>query len=415
MLNLGGGSSNSATFSIGSTGPQAPFISGLSPNSVSAGAPSFTMTVNGSNFVSGSSVLWNGSALQTNFVSTTQLTAIVPAGLVASPGSASVSVLNFGGANSNSATFTIGSVGPQAPFISSLNPNSVAAGGPSLTLTVNGQGFVAGSTVLWNGSSLSTTEVSATQLLAVVPASFVAIGGSAGITVSNPGNVGSNSVIFSIIQASAGQPTISNLSPGSATPGGPGFTLTITGTGFVSGSVVQWNGTTLSTNFLGNATQLTASVPASLIANPGTAAVTVVNPNGKISNFSEFQIGPNGPLTIAQVADGGSWKTLFQVINLDSTPVNFAFQFWDNNGNPLALPFLNGTAGVFSGSLSVGATAFAETPGTAFTLAEGWAKVSASGKIGVIAIFRQIIPGPTRFGRHRRRAALHQPGVPAVR
>ena len=70
-------------------------------------------------------------------------------------------------------------------------------------------------------------------------------------------------------------------------------------------------------------TQLTATVPASLITTAGTAAVSVVNPNGLASNFADFQIGSSGPVTIAQIADGASWQTEFQVINLDKKPDQF--------------------------------------------------------------------------------------------
>ena len=79
------------------------------------------------------------------------------------------------------------------------------------------------------------------------------------------------------------------LVPTSIAPGGPSFTLDVNGTGFVSGSVVTWNGTALTTNF-GDQSLLTATVPASNIAVPATAAVTVVNPGGLISNISYFEV-----------------------------------------------------------------------------------------------------------------------------
>jgi hypothetical protein len=71
--------------------------------------------------------------------------------------------------------------------------------------------------------------------------------------------------------------------------------LAVYGTGFVPGSVVQWNGQDLSTNFNGGETSnkdrlLVASVPGSLLANPGIAIITVYNPppGGGISNsFNE--------------------------------------------------------------------------------------------------------------------------------
>src|SRR5437879_9293409 len=90
-----------------------------------------------------------------------------------------------------------------------------------------------------------------------------------------------------------GTPTLLSLSPNSAPAGGPGFTLTVNGTGFVSGllnsALVQWNGSALSTGHV-SANQLTAFVPASLIAFPGSANVTVVSASGVVSNALVFTI-----------------------------------------------------------------------------------------------------------------------------
>jgi hypothetical protein len=68
------------------------------------------------------------------------------------------------------------------------------------------------------------------------------------------------------------------LVPASTAPGGPAFTLTVNGTGFVFGARVNWNGAPLATTFV-RESQLTAKVPAANIACRGTASVTVVNPN----------------------------------------------------------------------------------------------------------------------------------------
>lgn len=67
------------------------------------------------------------------------------------------------------------------------------------------------------------------------------------------------------------------LVPTSVAPGGAGFTLTVNGTGFVSGATINWNGTALTTTFV-SGSQLTAAVPAGDIATAGTAWVTVTNP-----------------------------------------------------------------------------------------------------------------------------------------
>jgi len=81
------------------------------------------------------------------------------------------------------------------------------------------------------------------------------------------------------------------LVPDAVAPGGAGFTLTVNGTGFVSGSVVNWNGSARATTFVSNS-QLTASIMASDIATASTASVTVVNPTpgGGTSNVEFFPI-----------------------------------------------------------------------------------------------------------------------------
>ncbi len=67
------------------------------------------------------------------------------------------------------------------------------------------------------------------------------------------------------------------LVPGTAAPGGGAFTLTVNGTGFISGSTVYWNGSSRTTTFV-SGSQLTAAINAADIAVAATASVTVVNP-----------------------------------------------------------------------------------------------------------------------------------------
>jgi len=83
------------------------------------------------------------------------------------------------------------------------------------------------------------------------------------------------------------------LVPDTAAPGGPGFTLAVNGTGFVSGSIVTWNGTARNTQFVDQG-RLAADIPATDIATAGTASITVVNPGpgGGSSETAFFPIGP---------------------------------------------------------------------------------------------------------------------------
>jgi hypothetical protein len=86
-----------------------PTTTGLSPSSATAGGEAFTLTVNGTNFVDGSTVRWNGSDRTTTYVSSTQLTASITAADIAAAGTASVTVFTGtpGPGTSNAQTFTI--------------------------------------------------------------------------------------------------------------------------------------------------------------------------------------------------------------------------------------------------------------------------------------------------------------------
>jgi len=86
-----------------------PTISGISPTGATAGSATLVLTVNGSGFVRGSVVLWNGSGLTTTYVNFSQLKATVPSTALASAGGAVVTVYVAGraGGTSNSVAFTI--------------------------------------------------------------------------------------------------------------------------------------------------------------------------------------------------------------------------------------------------------------------------------------------------------------------
>jgi hypothetical protein len=87
-----------------------PFVNDpLVPMSTAPGGTGFTLTVNGTGFVPGATVNWNGSALSTIFGSASQLTAEVPASNIAAAGTASVTVANPtpGGGVSNVVFFQV--------------------------------------------------------------------------------------------------------------------------------------------------------------------------------------------------------------------------------------------------------------------------------------------------------------------
>jgi len=303
IVTTAGGTSSAATFIIN---PPKPTITSLTPDSVVQGSAALTLTVNGANFLPGTLatvVKWGSTALATTYVSSTQVTAVLPASQIVSTGTVNISVATAGGTSSG-VSFTIN---PAPPVITTISPGSVTAGSDAFMLSIVGTHFVSTITINWGSTPLATTSMGAAILEATVPASLVAIAGTVSVTVSSAGGT-SAPVTFSITQPQA---VLTSLSPAVAPSGGAKFTLTISGTNFKSNSQARWETTWLATTRVSD-TQLTASVPASLIATAGTASITVYSSGGGgwAANSVFFTIKPSAPaltsLTPSSVTAGGA-------------------------------------------------------------------------------------------------------------
>ena len=175
-------------------------------------------------------------------------------------------------------------VSKAVPVLQSIFPSSAGVGAAPVIITVTGSNFTANAGVQWNGSALSTFFVSATQLTATVPASYLSSSGKASVTVLTlaPGGGTSAALVFSInavvdsppMAAIAPAAAITSLSPASATVGAGATLLTLRGRNFTADSVVQWNGAALASTFV-SANQITAHIPASQLVAATLATVTV--------------------------------------------------------------------------------------------------------------------------------------------
>jgi hypothetical protein len=190
------------------------FLQFLSPSNVTAGAPDLTMTLTGSGFVVQTIVTWDQKNLKTCVTTSTaantcapandtgtviSVTAVVPAALLTKPGTHFVQTVqphSGSGTNglSNPVAFEVFPPPNPVPAVTSISPNSAPAGSAAQTLTITGTNFLptsdpsGGSQVHWNTStqtSLSVTNITATQIQASVPAAQLASAGTATVTVSN--------------------------------------------------------------------------------------------------------------------------------------------------------------------------------------------------------------------------------------
>ncbi len=280
-------------------------IQSLNPGFAMSGGQAFTLLLNGGGFLPGAVARWNGTSLNTTFISSTQLTAAIPASLIAEVGSATIGVTNPGGSLSNVVPFAI--TVPIAPgTISNLTPAAVVAGSSDLVLTVNGTGFVSGSSVLFNALPVPTTVANATQLVATVPAAFIATPGKANVSVKS-GSMVSGTVVFSILTGppvTSGAAVVNVGHPASAIA--PGALISIYGTGLASGTAAA--GATPLPNLLDGVsvtvngifapllyvspTQINAQMPFEV--PPGYANV-VVNVGGVVGTPAVIHVDRVGP------------------------------------------------------------------------------------------------------------------------
>ena len=105
------------------------------------------------------------------------------------------------------------------------------------------------------------------------------------------------------VAAASATPTLTSLNPTSATAGGAAFTLTASGSNFISTAQIVWNGSPLSTAFV-SATQLTASISTALIASAGSVTVTV-SQGGSVSSGLSFTINGSGSQTPPAIFNNG--------------------------------------------------------------------------------------------------------------
>lgn len=185
------------------------------------------------------------------------------------------------------------STGASTLTISSLSPNPMTASTSNQTLTINGSGFVSGAAVHYSfGTTYGTMQVTSTtstQIQAIINTGATAQNWT--IQVVNPSGASSNSATLTVTAPSA-TPSISSVTPNPMTGSAAAQTLTISGSGFVSGDKVQ------ATSPAGAVQQLTLSsvtstqIQASIVtgATAGAWSITVLNANGVSSNAATLNV-----------------------------------------------------------------------------------------------------------------------------
>jgi len=374
-----GGVSNALTLLV--TQAPSPAVTGITPSSVYAASPAFTLQVNGSGFNSYSDVEIDGTGYTPSSESSNSISVTVPASVVAVVGTHTVKVNNFavGGLSASSATLT--ATATPTPTLSSISPTQVLAGTTSLVITLTGTNFYTQSGVSFNGNLLPASAVTynssnPNQLLAAIPDAYIttaSTGSGYPVEVVNPGQAGidGGTTLPQYLQVFAnGVPVILSFTPSSVLMGSGDTVITINGTNFNPFSAVTFNGSVavIIPPTTPSSTVLQATLPAADAVNSGFVAVQVINqaPNGGTASAnlpiaqplpqitaplvpSPYLLGTSGPLVI-----NGSGFTTSSTVTLTGLPASSSITIVPTLNSPTQLqiaipgnlPANNGTIGV---------------------------------------------------------------------
>jgi hypothetical protein len=245
-----------------------PNILTVSPTTGAAGTQ---VTITGSGFgsVQGSGSVWLGSTYAT--VVSWSDTSVVAS--IASNSTSGTAQVQQGGVWSNAVAFNVNTA-----TISSVSPTS-GVPGTQVTITGSGFGVTQGSGQVWLGTASGAVQIwSDTQVVAVV-----ASGSTTGNAQILQGGVWSNPIPFSVNSLN-----IASVTPNS---GGPGTSVTITGTGFGSS---QGNGTVWLGSINGQVINWNDTEVDAVVAPDALTGIARIEQNGVWSNALSFTVPSSG-------------------------------------------------------------------------------------------------------------------------
>ena len=260
--------------------------------------------INGSLFLAGASVRFSGiPATSVTVLSSTQITCTTPARSV---GAANVSVINVGGVTGTLAGGYTYFYSNPAPTIGGIWPGSGDVLGAT-PVNIIGVGFLAGASVAFDGAAATQVVVAnATSITCLTPPGTL---GPANVTVTNVDTqTGTIAGGFTYVYANPA-PTLGGVLPANGPIAGAA-PVTISGTGFLAGASVTFNGAPATQVVVVSATSITCRTPALalgianiVVTNPDTQVAVLANSFDAIANLSITAVTlwtptPGAPITI---------------------------------------------------------------------------------------------------------------------
>ncbi len=328
LVSLSGNSVSTANFSV------VPTVTGFTPTTGPAGT---TVVITGSGFTGTTAVKFNSTTTTFTTNSANQITASAPSGAT----TGKIYVVTPSGTAASTSNFTM----TAPPSIVGFTPTRGAVGS---TVIITG-GYLTATDVQFNGVSTTFTQVTSSQINAVVPntattgkITVIATGG----TVTTTGN-------YTIT------PGIASFSP---TSGAIGTTVVITGSGFSSVTTVSFNNKSASFT-VDSPNQITTIVPAgastgsvAVSTSAGTATGTSFYVTPTIGSFSPT----TGTIGTTVFLNGSGFNNVTSV-QLNGSAVTYTVN--SSTSIRVTLP-IGSTSGTFSVTTTSGST----TSSSSFTV-----------------------------------------------
>jgi Lamin Tail Domain/IPT/TIG domain len=258
-----------------------PSVQSLTPGRVHVGA-AVTLTVTGSNFGPGATVLVGNTPLATTFISDTRLDAQVSAALLTDAGTLEIRVRNPKGETSASATLQ---VFDDPPLLARLTPDKTGTGAENLELTVSGERLQRGAVLLIGSQTVDTEFVSKTTIKAMLPAGLFAKVGTVNVQLKNVDGNLSNTLTMTVDYG----PLITRQSRKRVTAGSGEIELTVGGVAFNSSVTLLVNDVAVPTTFVSD-TSFTARIPATMTARAGKLTLQARHADGGRSNRASLRV-----------------------------------------------------------------------------------------------------------------------------
>jgi hypothetical protein len=266
-----------------------PTIDRLTPSSVRAGSPAFSLAVSGGDFLPGAKVLFGDEVLETTYRTGSEVETLVNSGLIAEGGLVEVRVRNPRGELSSASRFV---VIDDPPRISSFTPRKASTGAEGLQVTVSGERFQRGAKIVVSGESVQTTRTNGEgglRLVGLLPDRLFSQAALLDLRVSNADGNLSNSVSLRVENG----PLITRLSRNRLKAGRGAVEITVDGVAFNPDAILFINDKPVPTTIVTD-TSIRAVIAAELTNTPGNLELQVRSADGGRSNRVTVRVVAGG-------------------------------------------------------------------------------------------------------------------------